>query len=91
MSLCTQIQHIEKSRNDWIRQQPDWVQLQVLRNMMTHRELLSERQKQASMVVKNNRKLLLLEEYKELKVPIDREKITWGESDKLLLEERSYG
>ena len=65
-------------QNDWIKMQKDWVQLQILRNQMTHRQLLSEKQKAASTLMKNNRKLLLLTEYRELKVPIDRQKITWS-------------
>jgi len=69
------------SQNDWIKRQKDWVQLQILRNQMTHREVLSEKQKQASTLVKNNKKLLQLMEYKELEVPIDREKITWETSE----------
>lgn len=66
-----------EEQNDWIRMQPDWIQLQILRNIMTHRELLAERAKSASVLVKNNRKLLALDEYKQLNVPIDREKIPW--------------
>jgi len=70
-----------ESENEWIKQQSDWVQSQILRNIMTHQELLSEKQKQASTLMKNNKKLLALSEYKQLTVPIDREKILWGESD----------
>ena len=67
-----------KDQNKWIKEQKDWIQLQILRNQMTHRELLSEKQKQASTLVKNNRKLLAMLEYKELVLPIDRTKITWN-------------
>lgn len=65
-------------QNEWIRTQPDWVQLQILRNQFTHRSILAEKQKQASTIVKNNRKLLALSEYLELKTEVDREKIPWS-------------
>jgi hypothetical protein len=48
---------------------------------MTHHQLLDSKKKQASTLVKNNRKLLQLSEYKELEVPIDREKITWNDDE----------
>ncbi len=64
-------------QNNWIRNQPDWVQHQILRNQSTHRKLLEGKIKQATKLVKNNRKLLALKEYMELEVPIDRAKISW--------------
>jgi len=68
-------------QNKWIPRQAEWVQLQILRNQMTHHQLLDSKKKQASTLVKNNRKLLQLSEYKELEVPIDREKITWNDDE----------
>jgi len=68
-------------QNDWVRMQADWVQLQIIRNKTTHHKLLAEKQKQATRLIKNNKKLLALTEYKEIDVPIDREKITWSDNE----------
>ena len=68
-------------QNDWIRNQKDWVQLQIFRNITTHHQILSVKKKQASAIVKLNQALLMQSEYKELVVPIDREKITWDDDE----------
>lgn len=70
-----------EAQNEWIAIQKDWIQLQVLRNQMTHHRLLETKKKQASNLVRNNRKLLELTEYKKLRVPIDRKKITWEDDE----------
>jgi hypothetical protein len=68
-------------QNEWIARQDDWVQLQILRNQMTHHRLLETKRRQATKLVRNNKKLMGLDEYKKLIVPIDRKKITWDDDE----------
>ncbi|MHC4310921.1 MAG: hypothetical protein ACYSW3_00435 [Planctomycetota bacterium] len=64
-------------QNAWIAGQPKWKRWQILRNQMTHRELLTEKRKQASTLVRNNGKLLEYDEYRELNPSVDRKAIPW--------------
>ena len=60
-----------------VRTGNEWYGFQILRNQVTHADILAEKKKAASTIVKNNRKLLKLKEYLELEPAIDRDKITW--------------
>lgn len=68
-------------QNLWISQQPEWKRWQILRNQSTHRELLTKKKKSGSTLVRNNKKLLKYDEYKELDPQVDRKKIPWKEDE----------
>ena len=64
-------------QNTWIKQQDDWVGWQILNNQEDYPKLLAERRQAASAIVKLNRKLLQLDEYKELESGRDKSLIPW--------------
>lgn len=66
-------------QNQWISEQELWIRLQILRNQVTHRELLTEQKKRGSNIVRNNNKLLDHNEYLQLDPQLDREQITWDD------------
>ncbi len=65
-------------QNEWIANQPEWMRFQIARNKATHYDILVEKQKSASTLIKMNRLLIKQQEYKQLEPAVDRAKIPWG-------------
>jgi hypothetical protein len=64
-------------QNEWIRNQPEWIRFQIARNKATHYDILVEKTKSASTLIKMNRQLIKQQEYKQLDPAVDREQIPW--------------
>ena len=69
------------NQNRWIQNQEKWIRYQVARNQYTHEDILEERKRAAQKVVTANRKLLKLDEWKELDPAVDSTELDWGEDD----------
>jgi hypothetical protein len=64
-----------------IEKMHDWKQLQILRNKQTHRKVLEEKKRSATKLIENNRKLLAMNEWRDIIVNVDRNKIKWSDDD----------
>ena len=67
-----------EEQNEWISKQKEWLRFQIARNQETHYDILFEKKKQASELIKMNRKLIRQEEYKQLNPHVDRARLPWA-------------
>lgn len=69
------------TQNEWLIAEPEWKRLQVMRNMLTHVDLLNNQIKSAKNKIAINEKLISQQEFLELNPGISKSEITWEDDE----------